>query len=184
MSNTRWSRAVLVGALLGLAGMANGAALNRQGDAKVSFTGKGTVGFSMVGTTDKLDLKDDGKDITFVVPLETLSTGIELRDRHMKEKYLQVKEFPTATLVVPRAQVQWPAEGEVKEGTATGRFTLHGVTREVPVKYKAVRSGGVHTVTSTMLVNFKDYGVSVPSYLGVTVKPDVAVDVAFQAQET
>ena len=79
------SRSLLLVALLGLSGGASAAGLSRAGAAKVSFTGKGTVGFSMVGTTDQLELKDDGKVLTFQVPLDTLKTGIDLRDRHMKE---------------------------------------------------------------------------------------------------
>src|SRR5262249_34866580 len=107
---------LFLGLSLGAPRGASAAGLTRQGGAEVAFTGKGPAGFKMVGTTDKLSLRDDGQQLTFTVPLDAFDTGIELRDRHMKEKYLETARFPQATLVVKRGELQVPARGETASG--------------------------------------------------------------------
>jgi polyisoprenoid-binding protein YceI len=177
-------RPLLVLALLAVGGVAAAQGLSRAGPAKVSFTGKGPAGFKLVGTTEELKLADDGKSFTLTVPLDTLRTGIDLRDRHMREKYLETGKYPHAVLVVPRGAISLPAAGQSKEGTARGTLTLHGKSKEVPFTYKVQRTGDTYQVTGALPVNYRDYGISVPSYLGVTVKPDIAVDVAFGVKES
>jgi polyisoprenoid-binding protein YceI len=180
----RRTRSLLVVGLVALAGLAQAASYTATGTPQVKFTGKGPAGFTLVGTTDKMELKDDGQQLTFDVPLDTVKTGIELRDRHMREKYLQTDKYPKATLVVLRSALRMPqANGQSTEGQASGKLTLHGVTRDVPVSYKVIRNGDVNQVTGVMKLNFRDFGVEVPSYMGITVKPDVVVDVAFGAKE-
>ena len=44
----------------------------------------------MDGTTHQLRIEDDGTTLKITVSLAGLQTGIGLRDRHMREKYLQV----------------------------------------------------------------------------------------------
>jgi len=178
-------RALLVvlslGLLLGTPEVASASEFTLQGATQVSFTGKGPAGFKLVGTTGKLSLKDDGQSLTFTVPLDSLDTGIELRNRHMKEKYLETARFPQAVLVVKRGELLVPAQGETKSGQAKGLLTLHGETREVVLRYRAERAAAQTTkVTSQVKVNFKDFGVAVPSYMGITVKPDIDVDVSFE----
>ena len=177
-------RPLLALVLLTLGSAAAAQGLTRAGPAKVSFTGKGPAGFKMVGTTEQLHLADDGKSLTFTVPLDTLKTGIDLRDRHMREKYLETGRYPSAVLVVPRSAISLPAAGQTKEGSARGTLTLHGKSKEVPFTYKVQRTGDTYQVTGAVPLDFRDYGISVPSYMGVTVKPDIAVDVAFGARES
>lgn len=173
---------LLMVAVVAFAGMAGAQGFTAQGTPTVKFTGKGPMGFTLVGTTQKLALEDDGKALTFKVPLDTLDTGIALRDRHMKEKYLDTAKFPNVVLVVPRGTLKLPQAGQASEGQANGKLTLHGVTKEVPFTYKVQRTGDAHAVTGVLKFNFRDFGVEVPSYAGITVKPDIVVDVAFEAK--
>ncbi|PTL80138.1 hypothetical protein DAT35_29405 [Vitiosangium sp. GDMCC 1.1324] len=177
-------RVLFLWLFLGAPSVAFAEGFTLQGATKVSFTGKGPAGFKMVGTTEKLSLQDDGQSITFTVPLDSLDTGIELRNRHMKEKYLETGKFPQAVLVVKRSELLVPAKGETKSGQAKGMLTLHGATQEVVLQYRAERAADQTTkVTSQVKLNFKNFGVDVPSYMGVTVKPDIDVDVAFEVTQ-
>lgn len=172
-------------ALVCAASVALGAApWARVTEAKVTFSGKGTGGFKLVGTTDQLAVKDAGGELTFTVPLKTVKTGIELRDRHMNEKYLETAKFPDATLTVSRAELKIPSrDGETTTGSVTGKLAVHGVTRDQQVRYTVQRVGGAQRVSASFAMNFHDHGVNVPSYLGVTVKPDIEVQVACSLQE-
>jgi polyisoprenoid-binding protein YceI len=159
------------------------AKLTRSGDPSVSFTAIGPGGLKIVGTTSELNVVDDAQSVSVVVPLSNLSTGIALRDRHMREKYLQVQSYPTATLKVDRASVKFPAAGAEATGDAQGTMTIHGQSHGVTFHYAAKREGAGYAVNGTVHVSMKDYGIEVPSYLGVTVKPDVDVTVRFVAND-
>src|SRR5215472_13064147 len=82
------------------------AATKVTGESSAGFHGRGPGGFSVDGKTNQLRVEDDGTTLKVTVPLASLQTGIGLRDRHMREKYLQVDKFPDAVLQVPWASVK------------------------------------------------------------------------------
>lgn len=154
-----------------------------SGPAEVSFKGKTTPTGTIVGTTQQLKMKDDGKTLTFTVPLATVKTGIDLRDNHMHEKFLQVAQHPNATLEVAHDAIKVPTKaGESSSGEATGTFTVHGQSKkDVKFKYTAKKTETGVDVTGSFNANVNDHGIKIPSYLGVTMKPEVVVEVSFQA---
>lgn len=173
-----WKLALLTSCVL-LTPLAAYAALGATSGAGVKFVAKGPAGVSIVGESAQLHVKDDGQQLTFVVPLAPLKTGIELRDRHMKEKYLEVAKYPNAELRVERKALSFPAAGQKAGQSASGELLLHGKSKKETVKYTATHDATGYAVTATMHINMKDYGVEVPSYLGVTVKPEVDISVQF-----
>ena len=70
------------------------AALSAATDSRVSFGASGPAGMKIEGTTADLSVADDGANVVTTVPLANLTTGIGLRDHHMKEKYLEVPKYP------------------------------------------------------------------------------------------
>ncbi len=159
------------------------ARLVRTGDPSVSFTAIGPGGLKLVGTTSELTVADDAASVSVAVPLANLSTGIALRDRHMRDKYLQVQTFPYATLKVDRAGMRFPSPGAESIADAQGTMAIHGQTHPVTFHYAMKREGASYSVSGSVRINMKDYGIDVPSYLGVTVKPDVDIAVRFVAME-
>lgn len=140
----------------------------------VSFLATGPAGLKINGKTDKLEVKSEGDDVLLRVPLDTVDTGIDLRNRHMKEKYLDTKAHPFAELKVPKAMLK---EGQGQKGSGT--FTVHGTSKPVAVVYDVAKTGDGYSVKGEFDINIKAHGIEVPSYLGVTVKPDVKVVAAF-----
>jgi polyisoprenoid-binding protein YceI len=151
------------------------------GEPTLAFTGRGPGGFTLEGTTHELRLEDDGTTLKLTVPLGQLTTGIALRDRHMREKYLEVSKFPELTLEVPWSAVKLPDDGQRLEGSGTGKVTLHGQTRDVPIRYALQRAGTRYQVTGHAAINLKDFGIEVPSYFGLTVQPDLDTRATFAA---
>lgn len=98
------------------------------------------------------------------VPLETLKTGIDLRDKHMKEKYLEIAKFPEAELI----------EATGQNGTAKGKLKLHGVEKEIAGAYQIIDN---KELRATFPLKLSDYNISGIRYLGVGVKDDVDVTV-------
>jgi polyisoprenoid-binding protein YceI len=97
----------------------------------------------------------------------------------MREKYLETDKFPTAELTVVRSALQMPQDRAEVNATATAQMTIHGQTKPVTIRYRATRAGTTYRVQGTTHLNMNDYGVNVPSYMGVTVKPDVDITVTF-----
>jgi polyisoprenoid-binding protein YceI len=151
----------------------------QQPPASAGFAGVGPAGFTIEGTTSTVGVVDDGRTFSVTVDLASVKTGISLRDEHMREKYLHVDRFPSAVLVVSRQAVALPDDGS-RESTATGSMTIHGVTKEQPFSFRASCVQRVCSVEGTAKLNFNDFGVAVPSYLGITVKPNVTVKATFR----
>jgi len=120
--------------------------------------------------------------VTLTAPLTGLKTGIGLRDKHLKN-YLHVDKHPNATLVVDRSTLKLPSDNEVVESTATGQFTLNGVTQAVPFTYRAKRTGSDYHVQGRSEINIEKFQIERPCYLGVCVDPNVKVKVKFKVRD-
>jgi polyisoprenoid-binding protein YceI len=173
----RLPRVLVLAALLAAPALVAG--FTSVGEAGAVFKAVGTGGFKMEGKTKQVAVTDDNTSVTVTVTLTDIATGISLRDNHAK-KYLEVEKFPTTTLQVKKAALKIPEGAGPLEGSATGAYTLHGVTKDLPFTYKgSCAKDGTCAVEGSMNINMKDFGVQVPSYLGITVKPDVVVTSSF-----
>jgi hypothetical protein len=171
-----WRVPVFAGLIFPLAASAK---LANPGNAEVSFTALGPAGMKIVGTENEVKVFDNGPAVVVSVPLAKLQTGISIRDQHMR-KYLQTEQYPMGELEVNRASIKIPRPGESVTADAVGTMRLHGKTKPTPFHYTVSRDGTHLKVTGTTHVNMSDFGITVPSYLGITVKPDVEVATRFE----
>lgn len=158
------------------------AKFSRTGGASVAFTAIGPAGLKIVGTTSELSVKDSDSELKIVVPLKNLDTKIDLRNKHMREKYLETDKFPDAVLSVSRSELKIPASGEAS-AEAGGTMQIHGQSRPVRVRYTAKRDGSVIAVSSSTHINMKDFGIEQPSFMGATVRPEVNVTANFSVKD-
>ena len=111
------------------------------------------------------------------IDMNALSTGVALRDREMRQRYLQTDKFPTATFksvsVAAPASIAPNQPADIK---ITGDFTLHGVTRRmtIPVRVVVIPDGRIHA-TALFSVKMPDFGIHVPDNVLVTVNNEVPV---------
>jgi len=110
------------------------------------------------------------------VDLQTLRTGIGLRDRHMKENYLEVQRG--ATFAAARLEEIRVAAMEGKT-TFRGQLTLHGEQKEVTGTAVIKPNGQGYRVEATFPVKLDALAIPDPTYLGVGVKDEVQVRVNF-----
>jgi polyisoprenoid-binding protein YceI len=170
---------LLASASPGLAAAAS-PALGAVSDARVGFQAAGPAGMKIEGTTADLKVAGDETSVVLTVPLSNLSTGISLRDEHMKGKYLETAKYPNATLRIARGDLRFPASGGKAETDAPGVLELHGKSNPVTVHYDASADGAVFTVHGRFHIRMTDFDIAVPTYLGVTVKPEVDVTASFK----
>jgi polyisoprenoid-binding protein YceI len=67
---------------------------------------------------------------------------------------------------------------------ARGTMKIHGKTKTVPIRYSAKKNGAVIQVMGSLRLDIRDFGIEVPSFLGVTVKPEVDIAVTFSAKDS
>ena len=152
------------------------------GDIDVKFQAKGPAGLKIDGHGSSLTATEKDGNVEFVAELHDLKTGIGKRDEHLK-KTLEVEKFKYAKLVVPRSAVKLPEDQKDLEGSTTGKFTLHGKEKSVPVKYKVKRTGSDYHVQGFTSVNIEEFGIEKPCYLGVCVDPNVKIAVKIKLRD-
>lgn len=121
--------------------------------------------------------KGAGK-VTFA--LASLETGINLRNEHMKKKYLETEKYPDATLVItsialPSAKAQ--GDFSVENAPFAGNLSLHGVTKPIQGTATVKRDGNQLQIESGFVIKITDFKIEVPSYMGITVADEVQVQV-------
>jgi polyisoprenoid-binding protein YceI len=119
-----------------------------------------------------------------LLDLNGLDTGIELRNHHMKEKYLQTQTYPQAELKLQ--SVGFPLEKMGSDYAATdvpfaGTLLLHGVEKPVSGKSSFKRVGDTLTGNAKFQIKLSDFVIGVPSFMGITVADVVDVTTTFQA---
>jgi polyisoprenoid-binding protein YceI len=122
-------------------------------------------------------------DGSLVVDLRTLDTGIDLRNEHLRENYLEVGKgagFDTATLSDINLNGFNP-DAPSGKGSFTGLLSLHGVSKAVTGAVDIRQSGAGLRVKASFPVQLSDYSIRTPRYLGIGVKDTVQVEVAFAA---
>lgn len=122
---------------------------------------------SFQATSNKVkgNLKKNGEVIEadkIQVMIESLKTGIELRDEHFA-KHLQYQTHPKAVLTGLKAQ----------NGKGTAQLEVNGITKPVSINYE-LKDG---QVKANFKVKASDFKLPKAQYLGVGVEDDVVVNV-------
>jgi polyisoprenoid-binding protein YceI len=158
------------------------ATLHAPTSAAVSFRAKTTVFMMVEGRGQQLSVSDDGRTVLVRVPLKSISTGMDLRDRHMREA-LDIAHYPDAELKVLRNALVLPARGGSKSATVSAQLTLHGQTRPIALTYQAQEASSTYQVEGTLGVDMTEFGIRPASYAGIAVKPQVVVRASFSVKD-
>ena len=162
---------------------------------EVSFTSKASV-VRIVGRTNKfegfseIDIDNPAKTKVgeISVDLTSLDTGIAMRNEHMVD-LIEAKKYPKATFKVKNLNAPKLVPNETVDGTATGDFSLHGVTKTITVPVSLhylpedkqnpeYRPGDWVNFSSTFNIKLSDYGIPLPKPMfGVKVSNDLAIQI-------
>ncbi len=155
---------------------------------EVKFTAIGKPGFLKIHGQSKGDFPKGEIQILngqasgdFEFNLKNLDTGIELRNEHMKEKYLEIGKFPTAKLKIEPIAV---SEEELKSDFSKkfqGQLLLHGVTKGVSGNFDY--QAKTKNVVAKFNLKVSDFNIAVPQYLGVTVSENVETEVLVKLKD-
>ena len=116
---------------------------------------------------------------TLRVDLQTLETGIGLRDRHMRNNYLEVQKGPEyATATLEEIQID-KLDGQT---SFKGTLVLHGQRKQVTGTAQLKQQDGRIRVEAEFPVRVSEFAIPKPSYLGVGVTDEVRVKVSMTAE--
>ena len=160
-------------------------------NSSVKFIAIGSPGFlritgegaKILGSANSTIVPGQPENVTgtFEVALGDLKTGMSLRDKHMKEKYLETEKFPKAILVIESLAL--PAPGSSRATIQfKGQMTIKGVEKPVSGEANVTRQADGIAIEANFALNLNDYPVGVPSWLGVSVAEKVDVTVTFSAR--
>lgn len=113
--------------------------------------------------------KDEVYAENVTVKLESLSSGIALRDKHMKEKYLQIAQFPEAKLI--------KAIG--KNGKGSAKIKIRDQEKIVKGTYKIENK----ELVASFNLNLRDFGIQDVSYKNIGVEDEVKITVILPLRE-
>ena len=115
------------------------------------------------------------------VDLQTLETGIAVRDRHMRDTYLEVEKGPEfAVATVDQIRVE-KLDGK---STFKGTLLLHGQRQEVTGSADLQQRAGRIRVQAQFPIKVSAFQIPKPTYLGVGVRDEIQIKVVMTVEPT
>ena len=112
------------------------------------------------------------------VELQTLETGIGIRDRHMRNNYLEVEKGPAfATALLEDIRIE-KMEGKT---VFSGMLSLHGKKKKVTGAAELQQKDGRIRVQAQFPVKVSEFEIPAPTYLGVGVRDEIQIKVSMMA---
>ena len=130
-------------------------------------------GEGLAGETDLAS-----SEFFFEVDLASVDTGIGLRNRHMRDNYLETDQFPYATFSGRVAALEEESAGRYRTVTR-GTFTIHGVERSRDIDCSAEKIGESLKVRCAFQVTLSDHEIPIPKLMFMKINEVMEVDLDF-----
>ncbi len=156
----------------------------QEKENQVQFTASATFG-DVVGTTDAIEgyvqWQDEDwthqSEFSFKVDLATLDTGIGLRNKHMRNKYLETETYPYATY---KGQITQVTDNDsLWNVQTTGTLSIHGVERQVEISGQVLDSSNGYHVKANFELDLEDFNIKQPRFLLATMSKRITLDIGF-----
>ena len=177
----KWALCFGVVSLVGGVSLGHAGTYQVAQGSEVQFVAKITGSSFRAGSSDvvgTVELDEAGTRLvsaSFRVKADSLDTGVALRNQHMNENYLEVKQFPWITF---EASDQGVTSGVGESSEVLGYWLLHGVRREATLKLVVKRRSETELVLGAVFpLNILDYNIKQPRFTVVKMKPVVKVKV-------
>lgn len=147
-------------------------------NGKVVFLSKAPLSeFTGESKTLKGLIDLDKNLVDFFLDLNTLKTGITLRDKHMRENYLETEKYPFAEFTgkFETLPTLTSASEKVK---VRGKFKIHGVEKEILVEgvLKKLANGSLD-LKANWTVALDDYKIEIPKLVFYELAPEQQVSI-------
>jgi len=131
-------------------------------NGRMEFVSKATME-TFSGVSDHLhglvDVQTNKVD--FYIDLNTIKTGISLRDEHMRETYLETKKFPFAEFKGSINGLN-SASRDTQNVIVTGEFSIHGISKNMTIRGRVYHDGRQMYLDAAWTVLLSDHNISIP----------------------
>lgn len=117
-------------------------------------------------------------DIVFSIPIAEFQFEKSLMQEHFNEKYMESDKYPKSTF---QGKVMGfnPDANSPYEAKATGKLTIHGVTKDVEIPGTIEKQGNNLVMKSKFIVKLADYKIEIPQLLWQNIAEQVEVTAEF-----
>ncbi len=119
----------------------------------------------------------------FEVDLASLDTGIGLRNRHMRNNYLETEEFPFTSFAGRVTSLEGDGPGSYRIVTR-GTLAIHGIEREREIQCTAVSREARLRVRCAFQVTLSDHDVPIPKLMFMKIDEVMELDLDFFLSRT
>lgn len=147
----------------------------------IKFLAKSTLS-NFEGTTSAVEgfikwdsaLTNDSK-IEFKIYLDSIDTGIGLRNTHMRDTYLETNKYPFAQFrgTITNQILKTKLESEVE---VDGYIKIHGVERNQKIKGRLYDYGKLFKLESSFDISLSDFNIEQPSFLFISVDNEISLE--------
>lgn len=120
----------------------------------------------------------NGGEFYFEVVLDDLDTGIGLRNRHMRENYLETDKHPLASYRGVITDVKKQADTEYSIDLS-GQFALHGIEQTRLITVNAVSHGDGYRVRGEFMLRLEEHDIEIPRLMFLKVDQNIHLSLDF-----
>jgi hypothetical protein len=117
-------------------------------------------------------------DVAYLMSIKDFQFPNKLMQVHFNEKYMESEKYPKSSFQGTISGFKLTATGK-QEVKATGKLTIHGVTKSVEVPGIVEVNGNRLTVKSKFVVKLLDYNIKVPQIVWQNIAQQVEVTIDF-----
>lgn len=124
-------------------------------------------------------LNTQNGELVFVVPIKSFKFEKQLMQEHFNESYMESDKYPKSEFKGKIATIS--DIGFSKEGSypaeATGKLTIHGVTKDVTIPGTVTVKNGKTILASKFQIKTADYNIQIPSLAAGKIAKEIEVTV-------
>jgi polyisoprenoid-binding protein YceI len=117
-------------------------------------------------------------EVVFAIPIRDFQFDRALMQEHFNEKYLESDKFPKAIFQGNFLNFKLDEVGE-QVVNASGKLTIHGVTREINFPGTIEVIPGKLVARSKFMIKLEDFKIKIPQLLWQNIAEEVEVKVEF-----
>lgn len=156
-------------------------------NAQKFYTKSGTISFiskasletiEAINKTSTCVLDTKAGTIDFTVPIQGFVFDKKLMQQHFNDKYMESNKFPKASFkgIIDNNTIQYNTGGTY-DITASGKLTIHGITKDVMATGKITVNGETIMATSAFAINLSDYDIKIAAIANENISNHININV-------